>query len=187
MKSLSPKLDRQGVDYGEKANVHNLHAEIARDLGDSPLTIQPFSLWVLIVCGLGFFFTGFFWSRYETDSTDAAASPGDVQSTAVFQTSRADASPARTPGSAESNTDTPAFVRVVMRNMKFEPATVEVKSGGVVEWKNEDITPHTATSVSFDSASIDPDTSWRHTFSAPGTFPYSCTFHPDMKAVVNVK
>lgn len=83
--------------------------------------------------------------------------------------------------------DAPAVVQVMIRNMKFDPPNLEVKKGDVVEWKNDDITPHTATSTTFDSASIDPDKSWRHTFTDAGNFPYTCTFHPDMKAVVVVK
>jgi len=74
-----------------------------------------------------------------------------------------------------------------MKNMKFSPATIEIKKGDTVEWKNDDITPHTATSATFDSASIAPETSWRHTFAEAGSFPYICTFHPDMKASVVVK
>lgn len=81
----------------------------------------------------------------------------------------------------------PRVVEVVIRVMKFNPPTVEVNKGDVVEWKNDDLTPHTATSASFDSTSIQPEKSWRHMFSEEGQFPYACTFHPDMKAVVIVK
>jgi mono/diheme cytochrome c family protein/plastocyanin len=88
---------------------------------------------------------------------------------------------------AAANANAPAVVQVVIRNMKFNPPNLEVKKGDVVEWKNDDITPHTATSATFDSASIDPDKSWRHTFTEAGSFPYTCTFHPDMKAAVIVK
>ena len=185
MQSLLPERDRQGIDYRERANVQNLHAEIARDQGDARVTIKPFSLWMLIVCGLTFFFAGFFSSRYDVDSP--GADPGNAQSGPVSQTVRADANPASAAPSAVRDADAPKVIHVVMRNMKFEPPTVEVKSGDTVEWKNEDITPHTATSTSFDSASIDPDKSWKHTFGEPGSFAYNCTFHPDMKAVVIVK
>lgn len=81
----------------------------------------------------------------------------------------------------------PAIVQVLIRNMQFSPATLEVKKGDVIEWKNDDLTPHTATSPVFDSGSIEPDKSWRHTFTDAGSFPYACTFHPDMKASVVVK
>lgn len=183
MKSLLPERDHQGIDYREKANVQNLHGDIAREDGNSPVTIKPFSLWMLIVCGLTFFFAGFCSSRYGIDFS----SPGSAQSAPVSETLPAAGIPASSAPSAVPDAHAPAVVHVVMRNMKFDPATVEVKTGDVVEWKNEDITPHTATSTSFDSASIDPDKSWKHTFVEPGNFPYNCTFHPDMKAVVTVK
>ena len=141
----------------------------------------------MVVCGLAIFCLGFFSSRYGMDFTLAAATPGNAQSEST-RDRHAEADVTRTTGGAPvTDPAAPAVVHVVMRNMKFDPATLEVKRGDVVEWKNEDITPHTATSASFDSGSIDPDKSWRHTFGEPGNFPYACTFHPDMKAVVTVK
>ena len=74
-----------------------------------------------------------------------------------------------------------------MQNMQFIPATVEIRKGDVVEWKNEDITPHTATSSTFDSGSIGAKESWRQTFTESGETPYACTFHPTMKGVLIVK
>ena len=79
------------------------------------------------------------------------------------------------------------MIEVVIENMRFTPATVEVKAGGTIEWKNSDLTPHTATARTFDSQSIEPDGSWRYTFKTAGEFPYACTFHPDMKATVVVR
>jgi len=78
-------------------------------------------------------------------------------------------------------------LHVAMKNMKFSPATIEIKKGDTVEWKNDDITPHTATSAAFDSGSIASDAGWRHTFTQAGSFPYYCTFHPEMKGTVVVK
>jgi plastocyanin len=78
-------------------------------------------------------------------------------------------------------------VHVAIKNMKFSPATVEIRKGHTVEWKNDDITPHTATGAAFDSASIASEASWQHTFTEAGSFPYICTFHPDMKGSVSVK
>ncbi len=84
--------------------------------------------------------------------------------------------------------DQPVVMQMLIRNMQYSPATVEVKRGDTVEWKNDDITPHTVTSVSFgDSGSIEPEKSWRHTFTEAGQFPYACIFHPDMKGSVVVK
>ena len=80
-----------------------------------------------------------------------------------------------------------AVVKVSMRNMQFYPLTLKVKKGDVVEWKNDDVVPHTATSASFDSGSMNPGTSWRHTFTKAGQFAYVCSFHPSMTGVVVVK
>ena len=74
-----------------------------------------------------------------------------------------------------------------MRNIQFDPVTLEIMKGDVVEWKNDDLVPHTATSSSFDSAALASGQSWRHTFTETGSFPYACTFHPHMKGVVIVK
>lgn len=86
-----------------------------------------------------------------------------------------------------ANSGALAVVQVSMRNMKFNPQTLKVKKGAVVEWKNDDLVPHTATSASFDSGSLGPGKSWRHTFTKAGQFSYVCTFHPMMTGVVIVK
>ncbi len=80
-----------------------------------------------------------------------------------------------------------AVVKVSMRNMQFYPQSLKVKKGTVVEWKNDDVVPHTATSASFDSGTLTAGKSWRHTFTKAGEFSYTCTFHPMMKGVVTVK
>lgn len=83
--------------------------------------------------------------------------------------------------------DGPAIVQVLIRNMQFAAPKLEVKKGDTIEWRNDDLTPHTATSATFDSGSIEPEKSWQHTFIEAGEFPYTCTFHPDMKGVVIVR
>jgi plastocyanin len=80
-----------------------------------------------------------------------------------------------------------AVVKVSMRNTQFYPRTLNIRKGDVVEWKNDDLVPHTATSASFDSGSMNPGTAWRHTFTKVGQFAYVCTFHPTMTGVVVVK
>ncbi len=91
------------------------------------------------------------------------------------------------PGEAAAKSGALAVVKVSMRNMQFYPQTLKVKKGTVVEWKNDDLVPHTATSASFDSGSLGPGKSWRHTFTKAGQFSYVCTFHPTMTGVVIVK
>ena len=188
MSHPSPAYHRQGVDYAETADVQDLHAAIGRDTRDGRVTIKPFSLWMLVVCGLVFFFAGFFSARHGADFTatnvDQGNPPPPQSTLQAVQTSTASAGAAQ---SKVADTNAPVVAHVAMKNMKFSPATIEIKKGDTVEWKNDDITPHTATSATFDSASIAPETSWRHTFTEPGSFPYACTFHPDMKAAVIVK
>ena len=88
---------------------------------------------------------------------------------------------------AAANAGALAVVKVSMRNMRFSSLTLNIKKGTVVEWKNDDLVPHTVTSDSFDSGSLGPGKSWRHTFTKEGQFPYACTFHPAMTGVVVVK
>jgi plastocyanin len=188
MISPPPEQLRQGVDYEDITGVQNQHAGIRREERASSVNIKPFSLWVLAVCGLTIFFAGFCSSRYGHSSGTTVA-PGNA---AQFESDLKRVPATRNVPVADHSTvadsDASAVVHVVMRNMKFSPGSIEIKPGQTVEWTNEDITPHTATSVPlFDSASIDPDKSWRHTFTEPGNFPYTCTFHPDMKAIVTVK
>jgi plastocyanin len=181
--------DRRGVGYGEEQNVQEVHASRRREKRDGRVTIKPFSLWMLVVFGLVFFLAGFFSTRHGADFTATNVdwgNPPPVQSTPqAVKTGTASASVVQ---STVADANAPVVAHVAMKSMKFSPATIEAKKGDTVEWTNEDITPHTATAIPFfDSGSIASDRSWRHTFSEAGDFPYSCTFHPDMKGAVIVK
>jgi plastocyanin len=84
----------------------------------------------------------------------------------------------------------PAAVKVTIRSLKYFQDTIQITTGETVEWVNDDLTPHTVTSNSggeLNSGSIDVGSTWRHTFSQSGTFPYYCTFHKEMKGEVVVK
>ena len=91
------------------------------------------------------------------------------------------------PSKALATPVTTPVSHVSIQALQFSPATLEVKKGDVVEWKNDDLIPHTATSPEFDSGALKSGQSWRQTFSDAGSFPYICTFHPQMKGVVIVK
>ncbi len=187
MISPSPQHVRQGVDYEDRRDVQNPHADSRDEERDSRVTIKPFSLWVLVVCGLTMFFAGFFSSRHGQNFSGTRVghtiqSQPDLKTVPVTP----NVSVAHDRTGTESNAS--AVVHVIMRNMKFSPASVEIKPGQTVEWTNEDITPHTATSAPlFDSGSIESDKSWRHTFTQAGNFAYTCTFHPEMKGIVTVQ
>lgn len=85
----------------------------------------------------------------------------------------------------------PKTVTVVIRGFKFEPATVTVNQGDTVEWKNDDIVPHTATEdvrkPSFDSGTIEVGAAWRYIAQNKGKYDYTCTFHPNMEGKLIVQ
>ena len=78
---------------------------------------------------------------------------------------------------------------IVMEGVQFKPATLTVRRGDRITWMNKDLFPHTATDPSgaFDSKSIASDASWSFVATRAGTFEYSCTFHPTMKATLTVR
>ncbi len=80
-------------------------------------------------------------------------------------------------------------VKAGMRNLAFVPGRIEIAVGTTVEWTNHDPLAHTVTAAdrSFDSGLIESGRTWRHTFTAPGTYDYTCTPHPFMKGVVIVR
>ncbi|AOB31379.1 hypothetical protein AKI39_12815 [Bordetella sp. H567] len=78
---------------------------------------------------------------------------------------------------------------VTLEGMQFVPATLEAKPGERIEWVNKDLVPHTVTSTfgAFDSHSIAPGASWTYTADKPGSYPYTCQFHPGMLGTVVVR
>jgi len=82
----------------------------------------------------------------------------------------------------------PAVVRI--KDYKFAPETVTVKAGGSVKWVNEE--KRASHSIWFKDAGI-PESerlfqgdSWTRRFDKPGTYPYTCGPHPEMKGTVVV-
>ncbi len=82
----------------------------------------------------------------------------------------------------------PQTHRIAIRAMQFEPASLEVATGDVVVWTNEDVVPHTVTAAGvFDSQSLTGKQEWRYTATKAGEYAYTCTFHPTMKATLTVR
>jgi plastocyanin len=93
-------------------------------------------------------------------------------------------------GVAASERSNPTTHVVTIEGMKFEPESLTVAVGDTVVWVNRDLVAHTATSSEagmFDSKLIAPDKSWKLTVRNKGDFPYSCTYHPTMKATLHVQ
>ena len=79
--------------------------------------------------------------------------------------------------------------RIEIKGMVYAPAELMVAPGDTVVWVNHDIVPHTATADGrqFDSGSLSPSAEWSLVVRDRGRLPYTCTFHPPMKAALVVK
>ena len=84
------------------------------------------------------------------------------------------------PGRAEK--PTPETHEVLIHGFMYLPAVMTVHVGDTVQWKNTDVVPHTVTAEdkSFSSVAIAPGATWKFVAKKAGTFPYSCTPHPNM-------
>ena len=79
-------------------------------------------------------------------------------------------------------------VQVAIRGGAYIPATVRVKAGTTVVWKNEDQMPHTVTASdgTWDSGIIQPGGTYSRRFMGEGGFAYYCVPHPEMRGSVVV-
>ena len=79
---------------------------------------------------------------------------------------------------------------VSIDDYKFKPERLTVKAGATVKWTNNE--KRTSHSVWFKNAGepeserFFPGESWQRTFDKPGTYPYTCGPHPEMKGVIEV-
>ena len=77
---------------------------------------------------------------------------------------------------------------VTIKDFAFSPAELTISAGDTVMFMNEDSAPHTATADggAFDTGRLSRGQSAGLTFPSAGSFPYSCTIHPRMKALITV-
>lgn len=78
---------------------------------------------------------------------------------------------------------------VTIAGMRFNPETLTVHQGDRITWVNNDFFPHSAKAIAgaFDSLSIKPSASWTYVAKNAGEYPYACSFHPTMKAMLTVQ
>jgi plastocyanin len=78
---------------------------------------------------------------------------------------------------------------VRIKDYKFLPEKVTVKAGETVKWVNDE--KRASHSIVFPQEKIESERllggdSWQRKFERPGTYPYTCEPHPEMKGVVEV-
>ena len=82
-------------------------------------------------------------------------------------------------------------VEVTIREYRFTPQEVRIKTGDTVKWINTE--KRTSHSVLFpaesglESERLFPDESWQRTFKQPGTYKYRCGPHEEMTGTVIVE
>jgi len=100
-------------------------------------------------------------------------------------------------------TGNPTATVEMTNTLTFAPDTVYVSAGETVEWKNASLLVHTVTddtakatlegsallpdgAKAFDSALLQPDQTFEHTFSVAGTYRYFCIPHEGAKMIGTV-
>ena len=84
-----------------------------------------------------------------------------------------------------------ASLTVSQKDRAFAPATVTVKAGATLVFKNDDDVTHNSFSMSkgneFNSKAQQPGETASVTFKAPGVVEIRCAFHPKMRMTVTVQ
>ncbi|MET7768619.1 cupredoxin family copper-binding protein [Nocardia sp. NPDC005366] len=113
---------------------------------------------------------------------------GDSDSPA---TSTAKSPNAATSAPANTGARKTAAVTVTVDDMSFSPENVTVKVGDTVAWKFSDRYPHSVQGIGDKAMGINSPIfttgEWSYTFTAPGTYRYLCSLHPQMRGTVTVE
>lgn len=93
------------------------------------------------------------------------------------------------PSNAQSGPDAPRTHVVEIRSFAFIPARTTIKLGDTIQWKNDDLAPHTATADSgaWSTETLKNEETGQYVPKAAGSFAYHCKFHPAMTAVIVVE
>src|SRR5256885_16018071 len=60
-----PTRAGQGMDYGEQADVQQVHAAVQREKREPRVGAEPLSIWLIAIYGLAIFFGGAYLGRYS--------------------------------------------------------------------------------------------------------------------------
>jgi plastocyanin len=74
-------------------------------------------------------------------------------------------------------------------DFEYVPSNVSVPAGAEVTWVNRDSTRHDAVADGdeWESEALNEDDTDTLSFETPGDYPYHCSFHPYMKAILTVR
>lgn len=91
-------------------------------------------------------------------------------------------------GGACTATDQPGTVKAAMDGRAFVPGTITAKVGDVIAFTNGDPVSHSATldDGSCTTKRLGKGETGSLVFTAPGTYPFHCIVHPDMKGTIEV-
>jgi len=98
-------------------------------------------------------------------------------------------------GAEEDAAPSGETVEVALKDIAFDPTSIEVATGGTVKWTNEDSVGHDVTKTggpgpefsSGDPGGLNQGDTYEETFTTAGKIDYVCTVHPNMKASITVK
>lgn len=78
---------------------------------------------------------------------------------------------------------------VSMGDNFFAPQSISIPAGSAVEWTHNGALPHTTTSDSalWDSSLLKAGGTFSQVYDTPGTYAYTCSFHPEMVGTVVVE
>jgi len=107
----------------------------------------------------------------------ATEPPAPTETAHTDHPTAAPATLAPTVAPAEEDSSVGATVNIA--NFSFGPATLTVKVGTTVTWRNSEDAPHTVTADdgSFGSNTLGQGDTFSFTFTEVGTFDYHCQFH----------
>jgi plastocyanin len=92
-------------------------------------------------------------------------------------------------GGSASNTTNPApgakGVTVDLKDLKFTPEKVAIKTGETVMWRWKENVLHNVAGDGFKSDNLS-DGTFDHTFKKAGSYDYQCTLHAGMTGTVDV-
>jgi len=71
----TPLRTGRGMDYGEQADVQQVHAAVQREKREPRVGAEPLSIWLIAIYGLAIFFGGAYLGRYSGNFIDGGLDP----------------------------------------------------------------------------------------------------------------